>query len=107
MPKAIDVVDVFAEEAKGQVGGRRLPAAIGACSEIAAVINEAGMRQAIDSGLTDGLAVERGLIRLSFAPGSRRSCPPAAAVGDLSAHGGGASQMSLTDLSTASGAKTR
>ena len=53
----------------------RLAAAIGAHSEVATVTNKAGIRAAMEGGLTNGLAMERELMCLSFALGSQRSGP--------------------------------
>lgn len=75
-------VEVLVEEGEEFAEGRRLACAIGAHSEIATVTNKAGMQAAMEGGLTNGLAMERELMCLSFALGSQRSGPRAFADRD-------------------------
>jgi hypothetical protein len=54
-----------------------LATTIGRRSEIATVTDKAGVRAGMEGGLTNGLAMERELMRLSCAPGSQRLGPQA------------------------------
>ena len=73
----IGVVEFLVEDGEELAEGRRLAATIGGHSEIATVTNKAGVRAAMEGGLTNGLAMERELMCLSFALGSQRSGPQA------------------------------
>ena len=73
----IGVVEFLVDEGSELAEARRLAATIGGHSEIATVTNKAGVRAAMEGGLTNGLAMERELMCLSFALGSQRSGPEA------------------------------
>lgn len=73
----IGVVEILVAEGEEVAEGRRLTAAIAAHSEIATTTNKAGIRAAMEGGLTNGLAMERELMALSFALGSQKSGPEA------------------------------
>ena len=73
----IGVVEFLVDEGRELAEARRLAVTIGAHSEIATVTNKAGIRAAMEGGLTNGLAMERELMCLSFALGSQRSGPEA------------------------------
>jgi enoyl-CoA hydratase/carnithine racemase len=73
----IGVVEFLVDEGREVEEGRRLAAIIGAHSEVATVTIKAGIRAAMEGGLTNGLAMERELMSLSFALGSQRSGPEA------------------------------
>jgi enoyl-CoA hydratase/carnithine racemase len=73
----IGVVEFLVPEGGEIDEGRRLAALIASHSEIATTTNKAGIRAAMEGGLTNGLAMERELMALSFALGSQRSGPEA------------------------------
>jgi enoyl-CoA hydratase/carnithine racemase len=73
----IGVVEFLVEEGQEVEVARRLTATIGGYSEVATVTIKAGIRAAMEGGLSNGLAMERELMALSFALGSQRSGPEA------------------------------
>jgi enoyl-CoA hydratase len=73
----IGVVEILVEEGGEVAEARRIAGIIAAHSEIATVTNKAGIRAAMEGSLTNGLAMERELMALSFALGSQRSGPQA------------------------------
>ncbi|MGN6766199.1 MAG: enoyl-CoA hydratase/isomerase family protein [Rhizobiaceae bacterium] len=73
----IGLVEFLVLEGGEVAEGRRLAALIAGHSEVATVTNKAGIRAAMEGGLTNGLAMERELMALSFALGSQRAGPDA------------------------------
>lgn len=73
----IGVVEILVDEGEELAEARRIASVIATHSEIATVTNKAGIRAAMEGGLTNGLAMERELMALSFALGSQRSGPQA------------------------------
>ena len=73
----IGVVEVLVDDGCELGEARRLAALIGSYSEVATGTVKAGIRAAMEGGLTGGLAMERELMSLSFALGSQRSGPEA------------------------------
>lgn len=73
----IGVVEILVPEGGEVEEARRIAGVIAMHSEIATVTNKAGIRAAMEGGLTNGLAMERELMALSFALGSQRSGPEA------------------------------
>lgn len=73
----IGVVEILVDEGGELAEARRIAGVIAGHSEIATVTNKAGIRAAMEGGLTNGLAMERELMALSFALGSQRSGPEA------------------------------
>lgn len=73
----IGVVEFLVDEGGELTEARRLAATIGGHSEVGTVTVKAGIRAAMEGGLTNGLAMERELMSLSFALGSQRSGPEA------------------------------
>jgi enoyl-CoA hydratase len=71
----IGVVEILVDEGGEVEEERRLAATIAGYSEAATVTVKAGIRAAMEAGLTNGLAMERELMALSFALGSQRSGP--------------------------------
>jgi enoyl-CoA hydratase len=71
----IGVIEFLVESGCEVEEARRIATIIGGHSEIATVTNKAGIRAAMEGGLTNGLAMERELMCLSFALGSQRSGP--------------------------------
>jgi len=78
----IGVVEILVDAGGELAEARRIAALIGGHAEIATVTNKAGVRAAMEGGLTNGLAMERELMCLSFALGSQRSGPQAFADRD-------------------------
>jgi enoyl-CoA hydratase len=78
----IGVVEILADAGGELAEARRIASVIGGHSEVATVTNKAGVRAAMEGGLTNGLAMERELMCLSFALGSQRSGPEAWASRD-------------------------
>ena len=66
-------MEFLVEEGEELAEGRRLASAIGAHSEIATVTNKAGVRAAMEGGLTNGLAMECELC--AFPSRSARNAP--------------------------------
>lgn len=73
----IGVAEILVGEGEEVAEGRRIAAVIAGHSEIATTTNKAGIRAAMEGGLTNGLAMERELMALSFALGSQKSGPEA------------------------------
>jgi enoyl-CoA hydratase/carnithine racemase len=73
----IGVVEFLVGEGEEIDAARSIAAVIASHSEIATVTNKAGIRAAMEGGLTSGLAMERELMALSFALGSQQSGPEA------------------------------
>lgn len=71
----IGVVEFLVEQDGEVDAARALAAQIAAHSEVATVTNKAGIRAALEGGLTSGLAMERELMALSFALGSQITGP--------------------------------
>lgn len=71
----IGAVELLVEDGREDEEARALAKRIAAHSEVATVTNKAGIRAALEGGLTNGLAMERELMCLSFALGSQRSGP--------------------------------
>ncbi|PVE24935.1 enoyl-CoA hydratase/isomerase family protein [Microvirga sp. KLBC 81] len=73
----IGVCEFLVEEGQEVAAARRLAAEIAAHPEVATVTNKAGIRAAMEGGLTGGLAMERELMALAFALGAQQSGPEA------------------------------
>ncbi len=73
----IGVVEFLVEEGQEVDEARQMAGTIAGYSEIATVTVKAGIRAAMEGGLSNGLAMERELMALSFALGSQRSGPEA------------------------------
>ncbi len=73
----IGVTEFLVDDGREVDEARRLAATIASHSEVATVTNKAGIRAALEGGLTSGLATERELMCLSFALGSQRAGPEA------------------------------
>lgn len=73
----IGVCEFLVGEGQEVEEARRLAAEIAAHQEVATVTNKAGIRAAMEGGLTGGLAMERELMALAFALGAQQSGPEA------------------------------
>lgn len=73
----IGIVEMLVDDEQEVEAARTLAGRIATHSEIATVTNKAGIRAAMEGGLTNGLAMERELMSLAFALGAQRAGPAA------------------------------
>ena len=73
----IGLCEFLVEEGQEIATARNLSIEIAAHQEVATVTNKAGIRAAMEGGLTNGLAMERELMCLAFSLGAQRSGPAA------------------------------
>ncbi len=73
----IGVCEFLVDEGQEVEAARRLAAEIAAHQEVATVTNKAGIRAAMEGGLSNGLAMERELMAMAFALGAQKSGPDA------------------------------
>ncbi|MCL4768454.1 MAG: enoyl-CoA hydratase/isomerase family protein [Hyphomicrobiaceae bacterium] len=67
----IGIVELLVDEGQEVAEALALAKRIAAHSEVATVTNKAGIRAAMEGGLTNGLAMERELMALAFAMGAK------------------------------------